>query len=159
MKTLFAVITLMLMSVSQVFGQQATISGGAPSVVPVSPIQVKKTFRYSARFICVNPSPFLASGSYQTDIGVHNPQEGSVSFEKKAVVIETEDVAIGPISSSVHVSLGPDAGIHIDCGHIVTEFFPNVPSANVITGYLVITSPRELDVTAAYTSLFSSPSS
>lgn len=160
MKTIVTMITLALLGVGgvgQLFAQVA-LSGGAPEVVPISPVKVKKTFRYSARFICVNPSPFLASGAYQTDIGIHNPQEDAVSFDKKALVTQTEDVEIGPISSQVHVSLAPDAGIHIDCGHIVTEFFLNVPGASVITGYVVITSPQELDVTAAYTAVFvSSP--
>src|SRR6516165_4520612 len=152
MKTLLAMITLIIISVGQVSAQQ--ISAGAPSVVPISPTKVKKVFKYSARFICVNPSPFLASGAYQTDIGIHNPQDNIVSFDKKALVTQTEDVEIGPISLPIHVSLVADAGIHIDCGHIVTEFFLNVPPANVITGYVVITSPRELDVTAAYTAVF-----
>jgi len=152
MKTLLAMITLIIISVGQVSAQQ--ISAGAPSVVPISPTKVKKVFKYSARFICVNPSPFLASGAYQTDIGIHNPQDNNVSFDKKALVTQTEDVEIGPISLPVHVSLSPDAGIHIDCGHIVTEFFLNIPSANVITGFVVISSPQELDVTAAYTAVF-----
>ena len=111
MKTLVAMITLMIISVGQVSAQQ--ISAGAPSVVPISPTKVKKVFKYSARFICVNPSPFLASGAYQTDIGIHNPQDNNVSFDKKALVTQTEDVEIGPISLPVHVSLSPDAGIHI----------------------------------------------
>jgi hypothetical protein len=63
-------------------------------------------------------------------------------------------VTVLPIAVPSHVTLSSDAGIHIDCGHIVSEFFLNIPSANVITGYVVVTSPRELDVTAAYTAVF-----
>jgi len=147
-----ASIAFLTVSLSQAFPQgKASISVGAPKVVAISPIQLKKTFKYAAKFFCLNPSPSLEAGDYFTDISVHNPQDHVVSFTKFVLVTQVEGEPIGRVGTAVTVSLSRDQGFHIDCPDIITHLSPSPDPTN---GYVVINSPEMLDVTAVYEAVF-----
>jgi hypothetical protein len=132
---------------------------------------------YSAKFLCgfqadggvpVDPSkpvsalpqePPVMPGNYATEINIHNPQDNSVAFVKKAVlsgftapgVVSPPEQPFPP--GALHTAvLEPDWALEIDCPDIILLLGDTLPpGATFIKGFVVITSPEELDVVAVYT--------
>ena len=108
----------------------------------------------------------LKPANYATDINVHNPQFKATVLWKKAVLsgwIGIPGAAGGATSEPEQrfdggkyfpVQLPPDGAFSVDCADIVKVLHPPGPSPypSFITGFVVINSPVELDVTAVYTS-------
>ena len=111
----------------------------------------------------------LKPANYATDINVHNPQTAATVLWKKAVLtgfMSPGDTANGagvttsapeqPFEGGKYltVQLPPDGAFSIDCVDIVKVLQPpGQPSAaSFVTGFVVINSPVQLDVTAVYTS-------
>jgi hypothetical protein len=130
---------------------------------------------YAVKFLCGNLKAFgderveapVQPGNYLTAINVHNPNPGSISFKKKAVLLfnaEKPGEPEQPMSPGrlFEVSLKDDWGMEIDCSDIRNRLLKGiVPAAPVfIKGFVVIEvsgagprlEPRPLDVTAVYTS-------
>ena len=131
---------------------------------------------YSAKFLCgfqadgsvpVDPSkpvsalpqePPVMPGNYATEINIHNPQDNSVAFVKKAVLSGFTPRAAPsfeepfPPGALFPAVLEPDWALEIDCPDIVGLLGATVPpGATFIKGFVVILSPQELDVVAVYT--------
>lgn len=111
----------------------------------------------------------LKPANYATDINVHNPQTRATVLWKKAVltgwVSPVPDAQGGGVQTSgpeqpfeggqyLTVQLAPDGAFGIDCTDIIKVLRPpgGQPTASFITGFVVINSPVQLDVTAVYTS-------
>ena len=124
--------------------------------------------QYSVKFICgKSPGDIMAPGSYFTAINVHNPNFGSISFQKKAVLLYRADKPPKPEQPMppgklFDASLKDDWGLEIDCNDIRNQLLsgtaPGAPT--FIKGWVVIEvraspnylEPRPIDVTAVYTS-------
>jgi hypothetical protein len=109
----------------------------------------------------------LKPANYATDINVHNPQVKATVLWKKAVLSGWVGTAPGTTEvrtsepeqvfgggTYLVVQLPPDGAFSVDCADIVKKLQPpgQPTSASFITGFVVINSPVELDVTAVYTS-------
>lgn len=111
----------------------------------------------------------LKPANYATDINVHNPQVKGTILWKKAVlsgwvgtiantvppqVRTSEAEQVFPGGKYLVVQLPPDGAFSADCADIVKVLQPpgQPPFASFITGFVVINSPVQLDVTAVYTS-------
>ncbi len=110
----------------------------------------------------------LKPANYATDINVHNPQTRATVLWKKAVLtgwVVPLPIAVGGVQTSepeqqfeggkyLTVQLAPDGAFGIDCNDINTKLLPpgQPLTASFITGFVVINSPVQLDVTAVYTS-------
>ena len=134
---------------------------------------------YAVKFLCgsflpKSPTPPVDGvewpvkpGNYFTAINVHNPNWGSISFQKKAVMLYRADKPPKPEEPMppgklFEASVREDWGLEIDCSDIrnvlLSGTAPGAPS--FIKGWVVIEvmgtpknpEPRPIDVTAVYTS-------
>lgn len=114
---------------------------------------IRARFQYTVKFVCGPGDEVQAvKGFYLTAINIHNPgvrAGDSVRFAKK-VAIAFPGEQPGPVSRFRKVTLRPNHALEIDCKDIRT-FFPNTPLPEFIKGFVVILSPRPLDVVAVYT--------
>ena len=110
----------------------------------------------------------LKPANYATDINVHNPQTRATVLWKKAVLtgwVSPLPNAAGGVQTSepeqlfeggkyLTVQLAPDGAFGIDCIDIIKVLRPpgQPTTASFVTGFVVINSPVQLDVTAVYTS-------
>lgn len=130
---------------------------------------------YAVKFLCGNfPGNPNASvegpvkpGNYLTAINVHNPNNISLTFRKKAILLFQADAPLLPPETPMKpgefktVTLPPNWGLEIDCRDIRTVLLPGPPPPIFIKGWVVIevpggqggqVNPLPLDVTAVYTS-------
>jgi hypothetical protein len=140
---------LLLLLPAFVRGQEDTLRVAAPKQAPpCSPI-----FTYAAKFVCgiVQPgaNDVAASGRYFSNINVHNPQRvDTVRFFKKfAVALRSERP--GSVSDYVRTDLPADKTLLIDCENIAKHL--NLNPNTFVEGFVIIESPRELDVVTVYT--------
>jgi hypothetical protein len=131
---------------------------------------------YAVKFLCGSFLPKLPAdemewpvkpGNYFTAINVHNPNFGSISFQKKAVLLYRADKPTRPEEPMppgklFDARLKEDWGLEIDCNDIRRQLLsgtaPGAPT--FITGWVVIEvtgtpnhlDPRPIDVTGVYTS-------
>ena len=113
-------------------------------------------FKHSVRQPFTPPKePQVKPGNYATAVNVHNFHNGpnaTVEFCKKAVVALPERVTPrGPISPIKFDALGPDQALEVDCTDIVGLFPAGTALPRFIKGFVEISSPVELSVTAVYT--------
>ncbi len=113
-------------------------------------------FSYAAKFVCgFNPQKTdrIIPGVYATAITIHNSGSQPVTFRKKvALTFPPVEQRPGEVSQFITDTLGPDEALEVDCGEIPSGFqFANPPTTPYVKGFLVIQSPRSLDVTAVYT--------
>ena len=143
-----------------------------------TPAQTTKDV-YAVKFLCGSflpkpPTPPVNGvewpvkpGNYFTAINVHNPNGGSISFKKKAVLLYRADKPpnpeqLMPPGNLISIEVPPDWGFEIDCADIRNKLLsgkaPGAPT--FIKGWVVIEvmgtpnqpDPRPIDVTAVYTS-------
>jgi len=141
------------------------------------PPEIENLIVYSAKFLC---GPALGKegvqpGSYSTAINIHNPNNGTVTLYKKAVIAKREDEPRGKISDFHRVTLQADEAIEVDSIDIISLLVPEqeveltAPSQQTTTilqttavspvsslirfikGFVVIYSTAPLDVVAVYT--------
>jgi|HubBroStandDraft_1064217.scaffolds.fasta_scaffold18326_1 hypothetical protein len=136
---------------------------------------------YAAKFACGEfgktlaasasdvPEGPVAPGYYQTAINVHNPDNSTVNFQKKAILMysgttpttESGFEAPLPPGNLISTSLPSDYGMLIDCQDIRAVLLPTAPAApTFIEGYVIIQVPNssssnpagaQLDVTSLLT--------
>lgn len=126
---------------------------------------------YAAKFVCgyqpqynVNQpgEPVVKPGNYATDINIHNPNYAEVRLDKKLIVTVLADIVSGREPESVEprkkfqMTLRGDFVTMDDCNNLWHLLFPGAlppppPAPSLFVGYLVILSPRELDVDVVYT--------
>jgi hypothetical protein len=131
-----------------------------PQAADPRPI-VFNQYVYAAKFVCGNPVADSALGGmgpvvpadYRTAINVHNPQNIPVNFTKKVVLALSEFQPPRPPSEKIPFGLKPDYAFEIDCQDIYKiGQYGNMPFAK---GFVVITSPLQLDMVGVYTSISS----
>lgn len=111
---------------------------------------------YSAKFVCGKSNMTglaapVVPGTYATAINVHNPWYFTVNLTKKVAQAPREFDKPIPPSKQIRYNLGPDYAFEIDCEDIYK--IGNIPPTTkpFAKGFVVITSPRPLDVVGVYT--------
>lgn len=123
-----------------------------------------RELRYVAKVTCSMLGTFqddlLVEGLYRTAINVHNPTDGEVGFSYRVALGQpvnpppeaTDDPLTG--SEVAEAVLGPGEAVVIGCLDLAALFCPPEGPVcvdfAVIEGLVVIRSPVELDVVAAY---------
>ncbi len=113
-------------------------------------------YMYAAKIICgkqLRPDNYrLAPGIYSTAINIHNPGNDNVEFFKKLALTYPPDAQEqGKIYPIAVDKLGPDGALEVDCIDLQRKLFPNGFPAPYIKGFVVLESPKSLDVTGVYT--------
>jgi hypothetical protein len=111
--------------------------------------------QYAAKFVCGVPAaaqgvPPVAPGAYFTAVNVHNPGTAPIEFRKKFVIALPGEKA-GRISQFFPAVLKADEAFEIDCEDIIRHLDTGGFLKGLVKGFVVIESPRELDVVAVYT--------
>jgi hypothetical protein len=143
-----------------IMGLALLVSGVLPAAGQDSPTRV--TWRYPVKFVCGDPGGVpdvqlpLTRGRYHTAINVHNPSlERPVVFDKKIAVASASPYEgaqrPGPITPFVQAELQANEAFEIDCPEIARVTGLPIGMGNYIKGFVVIMSPRKLDVVAVYT--------
>jgi hypothetical protein len=134
------------------------------------PITRGRFWSFAVKFVCGEASvsstssgePSLRPGSYATEINIHNPNyRGPVSVFKKAVLLVDKGAPVGrapataaPGTFGTPIQLENDGATMDDCTSIWELANPGTtrPSPMPLTvGYLVLLSPRDLDVVSVTT--------
>ncbi|MBI3660094.1 hypothetical protein HY230_06445 [Candidatus Acetothermia bacterium] len=109
---------------------------------------VKVNFQYAVKFVCGQSAEDhlqAVKGIYTTAVNVHNPGVFNAVFAEKIAIARPQEIA-GPISKFRLSQLPSDAAFELTC-----EEFSSDTQTKFVTGFLVIESPVELDITAVYT--------
>ena len=131
---------------------------------------------YAAKFVCgvQNPlvpgqvgsvlgEPVFKPGNYATDINIHNPNYKGIAIKRKYILLVSTNATGGELiirdpqtaqpSAFTTVDLGPDAATMDDCNALYTMVNQQLPTTQykIMSGYLVILSPLDLDVDVVYT--------
>jgi hypothetical protein len=122
----------------------------------VETVRRQVVYEYAAKIVCgIQPDPEdmrLVRGFYATSINVHNPDIERVRFTKKlALTIPPGGQRPGEVRRLAIDALGPDEALAVDCMDIKRRVFPDGFPQPYIEGFVIIQSPRSLDVTAVYT--------
>jgi hypothetical protein len=129
-------------------GAAAAVALGLPSAAAAQDFN----FEYAAKIVCgriINNSGPLSMGTYQTAVNIHNPGDDQPFRRKVAIAPQGSP---GPISKFKMVTLKPDQAMEVDCRQIIVQMGESGLQVTAFTkGFLVIQSPRELDVVAVYT--------
>lgn len=109
---------------------------------------------YSAKFVCgysnmTGLAAPVVPGTYATAINVHNPWYFTVDLTKKVAQAPREFEQPIPPSKPITYNLKPDYAFEIDCEDIYK--IGKIPNKKFAKGFVVLTSPRPLDVVAVYT--------
>ncbi|AXS40878.1 DUF11 domain-containing protein [Breoghania sp. L-A4] len=113
-------------------------------------------YEYAAKFLCGTPDgrvPLLtAPGDYATIVNVHNFQSRDVPFFKKlALAFPPRAQEAGEIHPIGIDELAYDEALKADCDDLRDRLFDGAFPNGFIEGYLVVQSPRRLDVDVVYT--------
>ena len=114
-------------------------------------------FEYAAKFVCGDGRPDQSipavPGVYETIVNVHNFQNREMPFFKKlALAFPPRAQEAGTILPIGIDRLGVDEALKADCDDLRERLFRgDVPGDGFFEGYLVVQSPRRLDVDAVYT--------
>ena len=134
--------------------------------IGVPPCKPKETFSYSVKFLCgVQPAcechcAPLRPGAYATDINIHNYHDAEVEIEKMFIPLVFAGAVVGraPRASRPRAAerqtLAAFSATMEDCCTINQALLGGSGGENtgLMIGFLHITSPVELSVTAVYTS-------
>jgi hypothetical protein len=165
--------------VSLIVGRQtARSAAGLPpeAVAPAAPAEQVTTpgtyyWSFAAKFVCGVQAPLASSvgepvfkpGNYATDISIHNPNYKPFTIKKKLLILVSTTAVGGDFivrepqtalpSANATVDLGSDAATMDDCNALYTMAYQQPPTAQlkIMSGYLVILSPLDLDVDVVYT--------
>jgi hypothetical protein len=117
-------------------------------------------FQYAAKILCTanvpnssQTTPSVLPGTYQTVVNIHNPNDRAVRFRKKiALAVPPAGQRPGNISKFFQEQLGSDRALAVNCED-ATKILrdSDILPVHGFEGFLVIESPRSLDVTAVYT--------
>ena len=138
------------------------------SVGTASAQEPETSFEYAAKIICGTQKDgknlALAMGIYSTSINIHNPNDEFVTFFKKLALTHPPGrQKPGKVIKIGNDTLRYDAALAADCADIRRRLFPNGFPGGYIEGFIIIQSPKSLDVSAVYTTAkpasFLSPSS
>ena len=128
-------------------------------LVPTSVTAHGRFFKiqYAAKFVCGFKSDPVINrvlrGAYATAINIHNPKNKSIVLNLRlALTFPPEGLQPGEVSAPIEVELGPNQALEVDCAEIPDSFFENPPQTPYTKGFVIIESPKSLDVTAVYTS-------
>jgi hypothetical protein len=153
-KLVMAIVAMVIISLAVV---QIVIAGNTEAdtqEIP-SPMVSSVTYQYAAKFICgkqqnaAGISGPVVPGIYMTAINIHNPQIANVTLKKKVVLALSEDVIPRPPSQKLSYRIQPDYAFEIDCQDIAKIGGISLP---FFKGFVVIESPKQLDVVGVYTS-------
>jgi hypothetical protein len=116
----------------------------------------KLSFRYAAKFVCGRQDDRsdkrLEPGTYSTTVNILNPGEKDIRIFKQVAVTyppdpqeqgETYDLGFDPLAS-LHA-------LETNCDDIRERAFNGTLPTPYVEGFVVVTSPRSIDVTAVYT--------
>jgi hypothetical protein len=141
------------------FVQVLVLVGVCFSLVPTSVTARGRFFKiqYAAKFVCGFKSDSdinrVLRGAYATAINIHNPKNESIVLNLRlALTFPPEGLQPGEVSAPIEVELGPNQALEVDCAEIPDSFFENPPQTPYTKGFVIIESPKSLDVTAVYTS-------
>ena len=112
-------------------------------------------YEYAAKFVCGmrddSGSLLTAPGRYSTIVNIHNFQNRTLPFFKKlALAFPPEEQAPGEVLPIGIDELAYDEALKADCDDIRRTLFGGELPENFIDGYLVVQSPRKLDVDVFY---------
>ena len=115
----------------------------------------KFRYQYAAQFTCgVDPPPAIfrvVPGRYATAINIHNPNDRRITFKKKvALTFPPAEQTGGAVFEFQTDTLEPNQALQVDCQEI-PGFFDEPIGPPYFQGYVVIQTPKELDVNATYT--------
>lgn len=114
-------------------------------------------YEYAAKVVCGkqdNPKDLsLTRGLYATTVNIHNPNDQELKFFKKlALTIPPKEQRAGQVIPIAVDTLNYDEALAADCNNLEKEAFSNGFPESYIEGFVVIQSPKSLDVTAVYSS-------
>jgi uncharacterized repeat protein (TIGR01451 family) len=113
-------------------------------------------YEYAAKIICGiqknSENMSFARGFYATSINIHNPNDEKVHFFKKlALAYPPEEQKPGSVIPIAIDTLEYDEALKTDCNDIQKNLFKGKFPTPYIEGYVVVQSPRSLDVTGVHT--------
>jgi len=109
-------------------------------------------YRYTVPFVCgtaMDEKEGVKPANYATTISIHNPQDIFAYVQWKAVRVYPSNYVSGFKSVP---TISADGGITIRCLQICKRVGMGWPTSSYCTGFVVIYSDEELDVTGVYTS-------
>jgi uncharacterized repeat protein (TIGR01451 family) len=114
-------------------------------------------YDYAAKFVCgsqASPTDMrLARGWYATTVNVHNPNDEVVTvFSKLALSHPSQGNKGGETKPFRFSELGYDQVVGLECDEVRRSVFSGEFPTPYIEGFLVVQSPRSLDVTGLYSS-------
>lgn len=153
-KTIVLLLSIMIIGAIIVEVAYAQYTTGADAQGISSPLAKGIKYSYAAKFVCgdgLQSEGAVMPGHYATAINVHNPQVINVTIAKKAVIALSEmKEPIAP-SKKHSYKIQPDYAFEIDCRDIVW-MLGGTTQPPFIKGFVVIETPRQLDVVGVYTS-------
>ncbi len=145
----------------------------------VDQVTVTGTYYWSfaAKFVCgvqaplvsgvgnsVPGEPVFKPGNYATDINIHNPNYRGFAIKKKLLILVGTNATGGELivrepqtaqpTAFATVDLGSDTATMDDCNALyamANNQQPPTAQLKIMSGYLVILSPLDLDVDVVYT--------
>lgn len=123
------------------------LTDGTASAQRGSLVGIKVNFSYAVKWLCGSPPGTVAADDYETKINVHNPQGKPVTFAKKVIYLSPGQ---NPTAPGVRLAdtLNPDFALEMKCSDIFA-----LGANPTDEGFVIIESPKELDVVAVYTSV------
>lgn len=114
-------------------------------------------YRYAAKVVCGRQEDDadlrLRPGRYATTVNVFNPDLETTRFDKRLAVSYPPDPQLqGDTFELGFDTLDPLRALETNCDTLIREAFGGAAPAPYFEGFVVVTSPRSLDVTAVYTS-------
>lgn len=108
-------------------------------------------YSYAAKFVCGDSTntEIVVPGKYLTAINVHNPYRTNITLYKKVVRALPEDIVPIPPSTPRPYKVQSDYAFEIDCQDIRKLGGYDEP---FIKGFVVLYSPKIIDVVGVYTS-------
>ena len=143
---------------------QAPVPTVVPTIAPPVPVQ---RWNYAVKFVCGLQRPvqepgetIVKAGNYATEINIFNPFTLQTPIRKRVILLVDEGKAIGREPEQQgprgfdRIALNPSFATMDDCNRLWILTHPGLPlplPMPLTIGFLVLDSPRELDVDAVYT--------
>ncbi len=123
-------------------------------VVPPIPHVEKGLYIYSVKFLlgeAKSESEGVKPANYATAVNIHNFLDESVTVKKKAVIAVPQGQP-GIVSAYEEFKMGPNWAVEVDGADISNLLGLPFPPQSFVKGFVVIESPKPLNVVAVYTS-------